>query len=96
MVVRNDLPQPHLTVQACHAAIAATHSFGSHPCPHLVLCAVDNEVELNDLFNRLKEKGVKCCSFNESDFVGDPITAIATAPLHGKERTPLRNLKMLT
>ena len=93
-MVRRDLPQPHLTVQAIHAAIAATHTFGAHPCPHVVLCSVENERQLLDLFNGLKEQGVPCCSMNEPDFVGDPMTAIATAPLAGKQREPLRKLPL--
>ncbi len=95
MIVRRDLPQPHLTVQACHAAIAATHTFGKHPQPHLVLCGVDDEPSLLALFDRLKAQGVPCCSYNEPDFAGDQLTAVATAALHGDERAPLRSLPLL-
>lgn len=94
MIVRKDLPQPFQSVQAIHAAIAATHTYGQHPCPHLVLCTAENEQELNDLFNRLKEQQVPVVSYNEPDY-GDALTAIATAALHGDQRKPLRRLPLL-
>ena len=95
IVVDRTLPQPHLSVQAAHAAIAATYTFGKHPCPHIVLCGVEGEQALNDLFNSLKEQQVRCVSYNEPDFPGNPTTAIATAPLKGQERKPMRKLKLL-
>lgn len=94
VIVRKDIPQPYLTVQACHAAIAATYSYGRHCQPHLVLCAVDDENQLNDAFNRLKEQGVPCCSYSEPDF-GYQVTAVATAALSSDERRPLRRFKLL-
>lgn len=96
IVVRQDLPHPHLSVQAAHAAIAATLTFGeptqSHP--HLVLCRARDEQDLNALFNSLKEQGVPCCAWYEDD-LDDSLTALATAPLRGPERKPLRNLPLL-
>jgi hypothetical protein len=82
-------------VQAVHAAIAATYTYGNHSQPHVVLCGVDSEQELIDLFNDLKDRGVTCCSYAEPDFVGCQMTAIATAPLAGEQRKPLRRLKLL-
>ena len=94
-MVRDDLPRPHQTVQACHAAISATHAFGGPYNPHLVLCTSPSEEALNDLFNRLKEQGVPCCAYYEPDFAGNQLTAIATAALQGGERKLLRRLPML-
>lgn len=94
-MVRSDLPSKHQTVQACHAAIAATHSLGSPMNPHLVVCTVADEGSLNDLFNRLKEQGVPCCANYEPDFVGNQLTAIATGALQGEQRRPLRRLRLL-
>ena len=96
VVTRLDLPMPHLLVQACHAAMAATNVFGFRKGvhPNLVVCTVADEEALNNLFNELKEQGIPCCGFNEADFCG-ALTAIATAPLVGKERAPLRQLKLL-
>ena len=95
VVTRSDLPSQHQVVQACHAAYAASHSFGKHPVPYMVLCTVENEAALTSLFNDLKGRGVPCCSINEPDFVGDPMTAIATGPLRGDERKPLKRLPLL-
>lgn len=96
VIVRTDLPQPHLTVQAAHAAIAATHSFNvaNRTHPHLVVCGVANENELNGLFNRLKEQGVPCCGWYEDD-MNDSLTAVATGALRGCDRKPLKRLKLL-
>lgn len=96
VVTRLDLPQPHLTVQVTHAAIAATFAFGEphRTHPNLVVCAVANECELDALFNRLKEKGVRVCAWYEED-MDKQLTAIATAPLRGAERKPLKRLKLI-
>ena len=94
VIVRKDLPLPHLVVQAIHAAIAATYSFGKHPQPHVVLCGVDNEQELKEAFEKLKGQGVVCCSYTEPDF-GGQMTAIATGLLRGEQRKPLRRFKLL-
>lgn len=96
ILVRRDIPQPYASVQIAHAAIAATLAYGnphrSHP--HLVVCAVDNEKALAEEFNRLKDLGIACCGFYEND-LHNQLTAVATAPLHGKERKPLRNYQLL-
>lgn len=96
VISRLDLPYNHLTVQAAHAAIAATFAFGEHKQthPHLVVCAVQNERELEESFERLKTAGVPCCAYREDD-MDDSLTAIATAPLRGKQRKPLKRFKLL-
>jgi hypothetical protein len=96
VIVRADLPHPILSVQASHAAIAATFAFGEpHKThPNLVLCSVPDEPALAAVFNRLKEFGVPCCSWSEDD-MGGSLTAVATAPLRGDERKPLRRLDLL-
>ncbi len=98
ILVCRDIPQPHLSVQVAHAAIAATHafhdSFVGKTHPHLVVCGVADEYELLAEFNRLKELGVPCCEWREDD-MGNRATAIATAPLKGKARKPLAGYKLL-
>lgn len=37
---------------------------------------------------------MKCCAYHEPDFGGE-MTAVATAPLRGEERQPLRQLRLL-
>lgn len=96
VLTRLDLPQPHLSVQVAHAAIAATQAFGEphRTHPHLVVCAVADEPELDRAFNRLKELGVRCCAYYEDD-MGHALTAVATAPLAGPDRKPLRRFRLL-
>lgn len=90
------MPQPHLTVQVAHAAIAATNTYGqpNKTHPHLVVCTVSDERELAETFERLKSQRVPCCGIYEPD-MGDSLTAVATAPLHGAARRPLQWLRLL-
>ena len=96
VVVRTDLPHPHLSVQIAHSVLAATHAYGNPNVrhPNLVVCAVDNEKELNDVFNNLKDQGVPCVGWSEED-MNNELTAIATGLLRGKERKPFRDFKLL-
>lgn len=97
VITRRDLPSPHLSVQIGHALIAATNTFiGDKRIthPHLVLCAVDNERELAEAFNRLKDAQVAVAGYYEDD-LGGALTAVATAPLCGAERKPLRKFALL-
>jgi hypothetical protein len=95
IVTRLDIPQPHRTVQVAHAGIAAANAFGMPVYhPNLVVCAVANEQELDALFNDLKERGVPCCAWNESD-MNDELTAIATAALGKDQRKVFRGLNLL-
>lgn len=98
LVARADLPAPHLSVQLAHAAIAATHAYGEDaaqvPHPNLVVCTVADEAELAGLFERLKGQGVPCCAWYE-EAMRNSLTAIATGPLRGVQRKPLRKLPLL-
>lgn len=96
VITRRDLPDPHRTVQVAHATLAAERVWGSphHTHPHLVVCAVKDEQELAQVFNDLKDRGVPCCGYYEDD-MNNALTAIATAPLKGEERSPLRYLRLL-
>lgn len=98
VVVRGDIPQPHLAVQIAHATLAATNTFiGANlvPHPNLIVCVVENESALADAFNRLKEAGVPVCAWTE-DSMGNSLTAIATGILRGDQRKPLRKYRLLT
>jgi hypothetical protein len=83
-------------VQVGHAVLAAANTFGNPNVthPHLIVCAVEGERALTDAFESLKEQGVPCCAYYEPDFQ-DAITAIATAPLRGDARKPLRPFRLL-
>lgn len=98
VITRLDVPQPHRSVQIAHAAMAAVNTFGftpGKPHPNLVICAVATETELIEAFNRLKELGVPCCGWHEDD-MHEQLTAVATAPLFGDVRRPLKRFKLLT
>lgn len=60
-----------------------------------MLCTAADEIELDGIFNRLKELGVECCAYYEPDFQGNQLTAIATGALVGEQRKQLRRLPML-
>lgn len=80
--------------EVAHAAIASSYTFNINPShPYLVVCSVRDETELDAAFNRLKEQGVPCCAYYEPDFCG-AMTAVATAPLEGKARQPLRKFRL--
>lgn len=77
--------------------MAAVNAFGftpGKPHPNLVVCSVTSEADLDAAFNRLKEQGVPCCAWYEDD-MGHALTAVATAPLFGDQRRPLRRFKLL-
>lgn len=94
MVTRLDILNPQRSVQIAHAVLAATNTFGqpSQTHPHLIVCAVANESELEKAFEKLKASGVQVCSYREDD-MNDSLTAIATAPL--ENRKPMRRFKLL-
>jgi hypothetical protein len=91
------VPHPHLSVQTAHAALAADRAYGEphRTHPNLVLCAVEDEAALEDAFNALKDAGVPCVGWYEED-MGGRLTAVATGPLRGPERKPLRWFHLLT
>lgn len=74
------------------AMLAYGNPLATHP--HLVICGIGSEAELAEVFNRLKCQGVPCISWNEDD-MNDALTAVATGPLNGQERRPLRRFKLL-
>lgn len=96
VISRRDIPQPHLSVQIGHAVLAATNTFGepNRKHPNLIVCLVDNERDLADSFNRLKEAGVKCCAWMEED-MNRQMTAVATGILYGEQRKPLRKFLLM-
>lgn len=96
MLVRKDLPLTQQAVQACHAAIEAAREFlspsGVHP--HLVLCGVNNEATLHRETKRLEKLGIRFACFREPDRAGE-LTALATEPLRGEARRPMRRYQLL-
>lgn len=97
VVTRSDLSIEQQAVQGIHAAIDTTRSGLIQPNtihPHLALCVVPNEEELYYLARKLDKHNIKFTAFKEPDR-NNEITAIATEPLFGSRRNPLKNLKLL-
>lgn len=97
VITRRDLPQPHQQVQIAHAAIASTRAYGEpdRTHPHLVVCTVADERELESEFNRLKQVGLPVVEWREED-LGKSATAIATGPIQGnRQRKHLKHLPLL-
>lgn len=96
VITRLDIPQPFLSVQVCHATLAATNAFGQPNAqhPNLIVCTVKNEQELHKSLEKLRARGVPCVAWCEED-MDNRLTAIATGILHGDARKPLRNYLLL-
>lgn len=95
VVTRSDLAAADLTVQVAHAVIEAGAAFIAFDeiHPHLVVCAVADERALQVVYNKLRAVGVPCVGWREDD-MGNSLTAVATSPLRGKAREPLRQLPL--
>lgn len=97
VITRSDLSPRQQLVQTNHASIEAVRNglISTHSAhPHLVLCSVPNEQELNELTYKLQNKKIGFSIFTEPD-LNNQITAIATEPLTGNRRNPLRNLPLI-
>lgn len=84
-------------MQSCHAAIEAAKAYPDRlePHPHLVLCAVENEQELQNAYAQLTSQGIRLQAFREPD-IGNQLTAIASEPLAGEARRAFRHFKLLS
>ncbi len=91
MWVRRDLPVPHQIVQAGHAAASIGKSF--HDDTNIVLCAATDELDLLNISRYLDVHNIKHVMFYEPDVSAH--TAIATQPLFGNQRRPLRRFSLM-
>lgn len=84
------------SVQAIHAAInAATHYLHKDDIhPHLVLCGLDSEAQLQYALDFARAQGIDCQPFYEAD-LQDQLTSFATAPLAGNVRRHFRRYNLL-
>lgn len=95
MFVRTDLPYAQQIVQAAHATLEAGFRFEKpEKTSHIVLISADNEDELHNIAHYLSNKGIMYEIFYEPDN-DTGFTAIATQPLHGQQRKPLKRFKLL-
>ena len=89
LFVREDLSKPQQIVQTAHAVDEINkHLPQTTKGNYMVLCDVKSEKELLDVSMHLFEEGVNHHLFFEPDI--DSYTAIATVPLKGSERKPMK------
>ena len=89
--VKEDLSHPQQIVQAAHAAAKIGEKY--HGDTYIVLCGAKNEEHLDAISQHLERHSIDHELFFEPDI--DGYTTIATAPLKGNERQPLRKFKLL-
>ena len=102
VMVRKDLPIWDQIIQVGHACFDAGSAYHKlwKPATYLILFQVENQKELCDWSNVLKEYGIEYKMFNEPDpalEVGDQpmgFTALCTQPLRGKIREIFKDCVM--
>lgn len=95
--IRRDLSSKQQIIQTAHAtqmmAIRAYKETGYEGIPNAVLMGALDEPDLLDIKRYLDDNDIKSEMFFEPDI--SSYTAIATFPLEGDERIPLRSFKTL-
>lgn len=91
LFIRKDLSGPQRIVQTAHAAHEAGERFGAHS--HMALLGIADQHGLIKAANHLDQCGIKYQMFYEPDI--ESYTAIATEPLAGDRRQPLRRYSLL-
>jgi hypothetical protein len=89
--VRRDLSQPQQIVQASHAAAEIGRHY--HSDTNIVLCDAVDELDLLNVSQYLLMNDIEHIAFYEPDIEGH--TAIATQPLLGNQRRPLRRFSLM-
>lgn len=93
LFVREDLSPSQQIIQGCHAVDSINTRHNSGDINHMVLCQASHGDHLMSIAEYLDEKGIDYAMFCEPD-IGNQYTAIATKPLRGQEREPLRKFKL--
>lgn len=96
IVVRTDIRKEYQLVQACHSVLEAGLTFErpKEGVIHLVVLAVDNKWDLEDVALKLEEQGIQYEEFYES--WGDMgYTSLATEPVSKQYEGILRILPLL-
>ena len=91
LFTRQDLPLPQQIVQTAHAAAYIGERY--HADTNIVLCGCPDEVKLKDIADYLASKNIEHECFYEPDI--DAYTAIATQPLVGDLRKPMRKFRLM-
>lgn len=95
LFTREDMSKPQQIVQTAHAVheLNATYESGRKHTHHMVLFGATGERELLEIAKYLEEAGIHFHMFWEPDM--NSYTSIATVPLRGKERTPMRIFNLM-
>jgi hypothetical protein len=99
VIVRTDIGQPHIGIQAAHSILEAVRVGVFHPRdslhhPNFVFCGVDGLPHLQRAAERLTLDGICFHVWTDSIFKGEA-TAICTEPLSGSRRRPMRRYQLL-
>ena len=92
LFVRDDLSHAQQIVQAAHAAEMIGSKYQSAKANHIVLCSAKDSEHLWSIAEFLDEHDIDLEMFYEPDI--ESHTAIATKPLRGDERLPLRKFQL--
>ena len=89
--VRRDLSTPQKIVQTAHASAAIGKRF--HADTHIALMEAQDELDLQNISRYLDVHSIQHEVFFEPDLPG--YTAIATEPLVGQRRKPLKHFSLM-
>jgi hypothetical protein len=92
MFVRGDLSHPQQIVQTAHAVDEIGKRHKSDGTSYMVLCEAKDEDDLFDISMFLARNNIDHHTFHEPDI--DGYTAIATQPLRGTARKPMRRFQL--
>jgi hypothetical protein len=93
--IRQDLSPTYQIVQAAHATHQAGIRFGGTEQPtHFVLCGAKDEKDLTKIAMYLERNNIEFEMFHEPDH-NTGYSAIATTPLYGDQRRPMRRFQLL-
>lgn len=94
LFIRQDLSPPQQIVQTAHAVDELNKWYKSgKDTNHMVLFPAKHEDDLRSISERLERLGIEHEMFYEPDI--SAYTAIATRPLIGDERVPLRKYRLM-
>jgi hypothetical protein len=94
LFVRSDLSAPQQIVQTAHAVDEIGMRYKSDGTNYMVLCGATNEEHLLTIAECLDKNEIDYEMFFEPDIGAH--TAIATRPLRGTERAPLKKFRLKT
>jgi hypothetical protein len=90
-----DLPTGQQIIQACHAVWELVRLRGETTTPNLVLIGLPNRRSLEKTAAQLSLRNIPHLEWCEPDW-NDEFTAIATAPLRGRDRDFFKKYRLYT